>query len=89
MRLIASREGRDGSVRLNQAVDLYAATLAPGESITHALLPGRHAWIQVATGQITVGGEPLAAGDGAAITDVPIVRIEAHNHAELLLFDLP
>jgi redox-sensitive bicupin YhaK (pirin superfamily) len=50
LRLVASRDGREGSVTIHQAVDLYASVLAPGEAATYSLAPGRHAWIQVARG---------------------------------------
>jgi redox-sensitive bicupin YhaK (pirin superfamily) len=88
LRLLASRDGRDGSVRIHQDVDLYAALLAAGESVTHALRPGRHAWLQVARGRCTLNGVALEAGDGAAVSEERSLRLAGSGDAELLLFDL-
>jgi len=67
--LLASRDGRDGSVTVRQDASLYAARLDPGQSVDHAVPPGRHAWIHVARGAVTLNGRPLTAGDGAALSD--------------------
>jgi redox-sensitive bicupin YhaK (pirin superfamily) len=88
LRLVASRDGRDGAVTVHQGVELYAALLAPGETAAHRLRPGRQAWLQVARGQVTLNGRPLAAGDGAAVTDEAELTIQANEAAEVLLFDL-
>ena len=86
--LIASRDSRDGSIRVHQDVDLYSAILGNGESIRHALEDGRHAWVQVARGDVRLNGTTLSAGDGAAVTDEPELRLAATTDAEVLLFDL-
>jgi hypothetical protein len=88
LRLVASRDGREGSVTVHQAVDLYASLLAPGEAVTHRLTPGRHAWVQVARGSLTLNDTVLAAGDGAAVSDETLLTITATDPAEVLLFDL-
>ena len=89
LRLVASRDGRDGSVTIHQDVDLYAAILARGETVRHALRPGRHAWVQVAAGEVTLNGEWLEAGDGAAVSDEQTIEISSEERgAEVLLFDL-
>jgi redox-sensitive bicupin YhaK (pirin superfamily) len=88
LRLVASREGRDGSVTIHQDVGVYAALLAAGVAVGHPLRRDRHAWIQVARGRVTVNGQSLAAGDGAALSEEPSVRLAAESEAELLLFDL-
>ena len=88
LRLVASRDGRDGSVTIHQHVDLFASLLEPGESVTHPLLPGRHAWLQVVKGAITVNGQALSGGDGAAISEEESLTISAQEPAEFLLFDL-
>lgn len=88
LRLIASNEGRDGSVTMHQNADLFAAVLSQGERVTHDLLPGRHAWVQVATGSATLNGQKMRAGDGAALSDEPRLEIVADPTAEVLLFDL-
>ena len=61
-RLVASRDGRDGSVTIHQDADVYATLLEPGESVRHELRPGRHAWVQVARGSAALNGRPLGAG---------------------------
>lgn len=86
--LIASNDGRDGSVSMHQDADLFATTLAAGERVTHELKPGRNAWLQVATGGVTLNGTKLQAGDGAAVSDESRLEIIADPAAELLLFDL-
>ena len=88
LRVIASRDGRDGAVTIHQAAEIHAARLAPGEAATHALAPGRHAWVQVARGNLTANGEALHAGDGAAVSDERAVTLRADADAEVLLFDL-
>jgi quercetin 2,3-dioxygenase len=88
LRLIGSRDGRDGSVTIHQDVDLYAGLFAEGESTRLALRPGRGAWVQVARGDTNVNGERLAAGDGAAITDVEAIKIEGRKGGEVLVFDM-
>jgi quercetin 2,3-dioxygenase len=88
LRLVGAPDGRDGAVTIHQDVALYATVLAPGERVEHPLARGRHAWVQVTRGSITVNGEKLTAGDGAALSDEPRVEIVADSDAELLLFDL-
>ncbi len=88
--LLASRDGRDGSITVHQDVSVWAARLPAGGDARHAILPGRHVWLQVARGAVAVnGGEAkLAAGDGLAVSDEPQVGIAATADAEVLLFDL-
>jgi redox-sensitive bicupin YhaK (pirin superfamily) len=88
LRLVAARDGRDGALTIHQDVDLYAALLAPGDSVTHPLAAGRKAWLQVARGGVTLNGEALSKGDGAAIEDEATVTIAATGDAEILLFDM-
>jgi redox-sensitive bicupin YhaK (pirin superfamily) len=88
LRLIGSSDGRDGSVTIHQDVALHAALLEPGEAVAHRLGPGRHAWLQVARGAVTLGGQSLEQGDGAAVSGETAVRITAREPAEVLLFDL-
>ena len=85
-RLVASRDGRDGSLTVHQDVDLYAGTPAPG--FVHDLRPGRHAWIHVANGEVTVNDRRLGEGDGAALTDEPRLRLHTDGPARVLLLDL-
>lgn len=88
LRLLASRDGRDGSVTVHQDVDLFAARLGAGESVTHRLRPGRGAWVQVTRGAVVLNGRPLRAGDGAAVEDEAELRLTATEAGEALLFDL-
>jgi redox-sensitive bicupin YhaK (pirin superfamily) len=88
LRLIASADGRQGAVTINQDARVYASLLDGGESITHQLTEHRHAWLQVARGTVSINGENLQAGDGAAITDESEITIAAEEKSELLLFDL-
>jgi len=87
-RLVASPNGEDGSVTIQQDARLYAATIAPASSIEHRLDDGRHAWLQVARGGVTLNDQALQQGDGAAISHEGVLRITATDEAELLLFDL-
>jgi redox-sensitive bicupin YhaK (pirin superfamily) len=89
LRLIAAPDGRDGAVTIHQDATVYAATLARGERVEHALAPGRLGWLQVARGALLVNGEQLAQGDGAAIEGERAITLEAVEPAETLLFDLP
>jgi redox-sensitive bicupin YhaK (pirin superfamily) len=88
LRLVASPDGRDGSVTVRQDVALYAGVFAAGERAEHALAPGRHAWVHVAAGSVTVNGRALAAGDALALTGEPGVVVEGTAGGEVLVFDL-
>lgn len=87
--LVASRDGRNSSVVIHQDVDLYATIIEDGHVLEHALRPGRHAWLQVASGTVQFAGVELKEGDGVAISDEPVVRLTGAGAAEVLLFDLP
>jgi hypothetical protein len=86
--LLASRDGREGSIRLHQDAELEVARLAAGASRERRLEPGRHAWVQVARGGATLNGARLEEGDGAALWAEPSLRLEAEQPAEVLIFDL-
>jgi len=88
LRLVGSRDGRDGSVTIHQDVDLYATLLDGAESASLSLRPGRHAWVQVARGQVHVNGTLLKEGDGAAFSDEELVSLDRADLAEVLVFDL-
>jgi quercetin 2,3-dioxygenase len=88
LRLIASPDGEAGSVSIHQDVRLYSALLAPGQSVRHALAPGRHGWVQVARGAVRLGEQTLRAGDGAAISEEQAISLTADAPSEVLLFDL-
>jgi len=86
--LIASRDGREGSVTINQAADVYASKLDAGQNVTHATGGDRKVWIQVARGSVRVNDVDLQQGDGAALTDETTVIVEGKEPAEILLFDM-
>lgn len=89
LRLVASRAGTDGSVKINQDVSLYGSILANGEIVSHDLATNRHAWIQVVKGALEINGERLNQSDGAAISDESRLEIKSMaNETEFLLFDL-
>ncbi|MCK6504899.1 pirin family protein [Myxococcota bacterium] len=85
--LVASPDGRDGSLTIGQDVDLYRALLAPGARVEPALRR-RRAWVQMVHGELEVEGVLLRAGDGLAIVDAAGLRLSAHDRVEALLFDL-
>lgn len=89
LKLVASRAGTDGSVTINQDVNLYSSILAKDEEVSHELAENRHAWIQVVKGEIFVKGEILSQGDGAAISEEKLLKIKSlADESEFLLFDL-
>jgi redox-sensitive bicupin YhaK (pirin superfamily) len=88
LRLIASTDGRDGSVELHQDARLFASILDAGQTLVHALGEGRYGWLQVARGTVRLNEVELKQGDGAAISNEREARITAHDQVEFLLFDL-
>jgi quercetin 2,3-dioxygenase len=90
LRLVGARDGGDGdgAITIHQDVRLYAALLDEGDSVTHAIPPGRRTWVQIVRGAVALDGDQLKAGDGAAITEADAVALKAESAAELLLFDL-
>lgn len=88
LRLVASPDGRDGSVTIHQDASLYAAVLEAGNAVTHPLAKGRHGWVHVASGSVSLNGQKLAAGDGAAISEESELRLEGLEKADVLLFDM-
>jgi redox-sensitive bicupin YhaK (pirin superfamily) len=88
LHLVASRTGRDGSMSIHQNADLLLAKLETGQGVTHTLAAGRHAWLHVAEGDVTVNGQPLTGGDAAGVSRESALKIEAARTAQVLLFDL-
>ena len=89
LRLVASRDGREGSVTIHQDAAIHAAILGRGERVEHRVAPGRHAWIQVARGAARLDGTALEEGDGARTSDAGTLAIGGTApETELLLFDL-
>jgi redox-sensitive bicupin YhaK (pirin superfamily) len=90
LRLIASRDGREDSTRINQDASVLASVLDSGQSLDYELGPERHAWLQLIRGELEVNGTKLGAGDGAAISKEAKLQLNNNNgsEAEFLLFDL-
>jgi redox-sensitive bicupin YhaK (pirin superfamily) len=88
LRLVASPDGRNGSVKIRQDNELYATVLGPGEVVKHELRPDRHAYVQVARGSVALNGKKLETGDGARISGEQALELRGVDKAEILLFDL-
>jgi len=86
--LVASADGRDGSIAIHQDAELWLARLRSGDTVRHLLPPGRHAWLHVAEGAVEVNGHSLTAGDGMAVSDETALNVKAGQESQLLLFDL-
>jgi redox-sensitive bicupin YhaK (pirin superfamily) len=89
LRLIASPDGREGSVSLRQDTSIFAAILTGADEAAHSLAPGRHAYVHVIRGEVEVNGVALAGGDAAHVTKEESVRLSNARDSEVLLFDLP
>ncbi len=91
LRLVASKDGRDGSLTIHQDASMFAALLAPGERVKHELSRGRYAWLHVARGKVEVGGQELSSGDAAAFeqdAEAGEIVVSSKEASEILLFDL-
>lgn len=88
LRLIGSRDGRNGSVTIHQDVDLYATILGEGDVVSHSIAPTRMGWIQVARGSAKINDQVIEAGDGVAFEGGTQVSLAGTGDAELLLFDM-
>jgi redox-sensitive bicupin YhaK (pirin superfamily) len=88
LHLVTSKSGRDGSIAIHQDADLYLGKLEAGQSLTHPLAPGRHAWLHVAEGELSLNGHTLTAGDAAAIADEGAIALRGAKASQVLLFDL-
>ncbi len=88
LRLVASPDGAEGSMKINQDARLFASLLSEGKTVKHPLGAGRHAWLQVVRGGLTVNGQGLRAGDAVAASDEKELSIAAGADSEFLLFDL-
>jgi redox-sensitive bicupin YhaK (pirin superfamily) len=88
LRLVASPTGEHGSLTIRQDARIYLSTLLDGETLAHTLTTGRHAWLQVLRGQATLNDQPLAVGDGAAVSEEAKLEIKGQGDTEVMLFDL-
>ncbi|EDY18214.1 Pirin domain protein [Chthoniobacter flavus Ellin428] len=88
LHLITSKTGRDGSIAIHQDADLYLGKLDANQSLTHTLAPGRHAWLHVAEGEVTLNGQTLSGGDAVAVADESQLDLRGQKASQVLLFDL-
>lgn len=88
LRLIAAKDGREGAITVHQDMDLYAAVLEVGESVSYQLKPHRYGWLQVARGLVNLNSQGLREGDGVAMIQGEQLEISTDTGAEILLFDL-
>jgi len=88
LHLVASKSGRDGSFSIHQDADLWLARLSASDRVDHRLAPGRHAWVHVAEGSVSIGGKILSAGDAAYFDQAGPIDIRSDGPAQVLLFDL-
>ena len=86
--LITSKTGRDGSIAIHQDADLWLGKLNAGNRVTHTLVPGRHAWLHVAEGEVSLNGKKMSGGDAAAIDEQGTIEVSATKPSQVLLFDL-
>jgi redox-sensitive bicupin YhaK (pirin superfamily) len=86
--LLASKDGRDESLSIRQDADVWVTLLGPDDRREFRLRPGRAAWVQIATGSVSLNGTPLAEGDGASVVDEETLTLSGRKQAELLLFDI-
>ncbi|MES2742746.1 MAG: pirin family protein [Pseudomonadota bacterium] len=89
LRLVASNDGRDGSVLIHQDAAMYASILEPERRLEHRLAPGRIGYVHLIRGSLSVNGVALKAGDALKLSDESVVSLDQAEDAELLLFDLP
>jgi redox-sensitive bicupin YhaK (pirin superfamily) len=88
LHLVASKEGRDGSISINQDADLFLGKLKAGDAVKHSVKEGRHAWVQVIEGELDANGTKLTAGDAAAISKADSLALAAIKPSDFLVFDL-
>ena len=90
LRLVASGDGREGSVTLHQEMSLYATILEGEETVVHEVKKSRSSWVHVARGKVLVNGRELVAGDAAAFEENSKITLSTKGNAsEVLVFDLP
>jgi redox-sensitive bicupin YhaK (pirin superfamily) len=88
LRLVTSKTGRDGSMAIQQDADLWLAKFNAGDHAAHTLAKGRHAWVHVAEGEVSLNGHRLQGGDAAAVSEDGVLELKASKGAQVLLFDL-
>ena len=86
--LVASKTGRDGSMEIHQDADLLLGKLEVGDVVKHSLAAGRHAWVHVAEGEVTINGTKLSGGDAVGVSEETALNISASQPSQVLVFDL-
>lgn len=89
LRLVASADGREGSLTIDQDASVFLTRLHSGKRVSYQVRSGRNAYLHVVRGKLTLNGHPLADGDGAALREEPDVVLTSESHGEALFFDLP
>ncbi|HPF41150.1 MAG TPA: pirin family protein, partial [Phycisphaerae bacterium] len=88
LRLVASPDGHDGALTIHQDASIFLGGVAAGETVSHVIAEGRHAWIQILRGEMRLGDVSLRAGDGVACSEEAGVSLRGETDAEVMLFDL-
>jgi redox-sensitive bicupin YhaK (pirin superfamily) len=88
LQLVASRDAAEGSLRIHQDARIFLASLDDGKQLTYEIASGRHAWLQVLRGSVSLNGQSLKTSDGAAVSEERALAIQADGETELMLFDL-
>ncbi|WP_339726905.1 pirin family protein [uncultured Gimesia sp.] len=88
LRLVASPQAEQGALLIHQDARIYLSQIDQGKTVTYELPEGRHAWLQVLRGAVVLNEVPLDTSDGAAVSDIGKLTIEATDNAEIMLFDL-
>ena len=88
LRLVASPDAAEGSLLIHQDARIFLSSLDADKQVTHELAPGRHAWLQVLRGQVSLNGQALQTSDGAAVSNETALEVKASDVAEVMLFDL-
>jgi quercetin 2,3-dioxygenase len=88
LQLVASEDAVDGSLLIHQDARIYLSNLTSGSDVLHPLAEGRHAWLQVLRGSLSLNGQQLHTSDGAAVSEESSLTIQADENAEIMLFDL-
>jgi len=88
LRVVASPDAEDGSLMIHQDAKIFLSKLDASAVVEHPLAESRHAWLQVLRGKVTVNDHALDTSDGVAISDERVLKIEANEEAEIMLFDL-
>ena len=88
LRLVAARESVDGSLLIHQDARIFLSKIDAGQQVVYEPATGRHAWLQVLRGSVSLNSDDLQTSDGAAVTEENLLTIQATSDAEIMLFDL-